>query len=135
MYGYKVKLHMSGRGKLSKHQRNKKRNTAKRKASGSPNTSSSSSTHGKVTPRSPCTACLRQTEHNMFNNSVDFVSAVMNPSTSPGMNFSTTMPFTLQPQTPTVFQTPTMYHGQPGPQQSTPIQSNIPPEDVRSLKA
>lgn len=133
-------LHMSGKGNSSKGHKNKRKKADKRKASGSPNTNYTQCSQAAT--KTPCLQVNTQADDKLFNNSVDFVSAVMNRSTSPVMNFSSAMPFALQPQTPSVLQTPTMYQPTFGTQQSTPVQANAPPiwatgliEDVRSLKA
>lgn len=116
---------------LSKSQKKRQKQAEKRKASSSPLADISGHYTPGQTADSPSVTCSDYLQH-----SKDYVSAVMNPNTSPMVNYNQQFPYSLQtiptPGTPSVFPP-----GTPG----TPLPTGTPAwalpliEDIKAIKS
>lgn len=133
---------MSSTNVEPKKQRKKRRKTEKRKASQSPdidlhNTQPLTSGKSNILCADSVNSTYQNNVFDIFSqNSVDFVSSVMNPS--PVLNFAQQIPygFQAQPQTPNVFSTPiNTQTQQPNLPSNPPAWAAGLIEDVKTIKS
>jgi len=126
---------MSDNEHLTKSQRKRRRKAEKRKAS-SPLESNSNSSVRHISD----TACSKPqgvtkpaTDQNFYNSSYSYVAHVINPNTSPVMNFNQQIPYGFNSQSPTIFSASTPMAATSG--NVTPPWATEIITDIKSLTA